>query len=217
MGNVINRLKERLDARRHKCILRLSFSNNDAPPCELLVDTLDAVESLSRDFVFTVGILSDNASLALKDMQGKLLSVELVQPGGTLRHFSGYCFKFRLIKVESLAFYEPRLGPWLHYLSLRRNSHLFHDANVRAQTASIFRHYGSHAVWDFCVHGEDAAMTNACQFDETDSNYLHWRWEAAGIYYDKLLSGLKFRVKVPGAPAGSYFLPANKPASAAPQ
>jgi len=183
MGHVINRLKERLDARQHKRILRLSFPNNDAPLCELVVDTLDAVESLSRDFLFTIGILSDNANLALKDMQGKLLCVELVQPGGTLRHFSGYCFNFRLVKVENLAFYEARLGPWLHYLSLRRNSYLFHDASVRAQTASIFRHYGAHAVWDFCVYGEDAAMTNACQFDETDSNYLHRRWEAAGIHY----------------------------------
>jgi len=41
--------------------------------------------------------------------------------------------------------------------------------------------------------------------------------DEAVALFDKLLSGLKFRVKVPGAPAGSYFLPANKPASAAPQ
>ena len=183
MDHVVNSLKERVRARQHKRILRLSFPNNDAPHCEFVVDTLDAVESLSRDFAFTIGILSDNANLALKDIQGKLLSVELVQQGGTLRYFSGYCFSFRLTKVESLAFYEAKLGPWLHYLSLRRNSHLFHDASVRAQTASIFKHYGAHAVWGVEVYGEDAAMTNACQFDETDSNYLHRRWEAAGMYY----------------------------------
>ena len=41
--------------------------------------------------------------------------------------------------------------------------------------------------------------------------------DEAVALFDKLLSGLKFRVKVSGAPAGSYFLPANKPASAAPQ
>jgi hypothetical protein len=28
--------------------------------------------------------------------------------------------------------------------------------------------------------------------------------------WDKLLSGLKFRVKVPGAPEGSYFIPSGK-------
>jgi hypothetical protein len=35
--------------------------------------------------------------------------------------------------------------------------------------------------------------------------------DEAVALFDKLLSGLKFRVKVPGAPDGSYFLPGNKP------
>lgn len=33
--------------------------------------------------------------------------------------------------------------------------------------------------------------------------------DEAVALWDKLLSGLKFRVKVPGAPAGSYFIPAD--------
>ena len=41
--------------------------------------------------------------------------------------------------------------------------------------------------------------------------------DEAVALFDKLLSGLKFRVKVPGAPEGSYFLPANKLALAASQ
>ncbi|MBC7636732.1 MAG: type VI secretion system tip protein VgrG, partial [Acetobacteraceae bacterium] len=149
----------------------------------LVVETLDACESLSRDFEFTIEILSDSASLALKDIQGKLLSVELVQKGGTLRYFSGYCFSFRLKKVENIAFYEAKLGPWLNYLSLRRNSYLFHNASVHQQTERIFKDYGAHAVWDCVLYGKHDEMKNACQFDETDSNYLHRRWEAAGIYY----------------------------------
>lgn len=35
--------------------------------------------------------------------------------------------------------------------------------------------------------------------------------DEAVALWDKLLSGLKFRVKVPGAPEGSYYLPKNKP------
>lgn len=35
--------------------------------------------------------------------------------------------------------------------------------------------------------------------------------EEAVALWDKLLSGLKFRVKVPGAPEGSYYLPKDKP------
>ena len=35
--------------------------------------------------------------------------------------------------------------------------------------------------------------------------------DEAVALWDKLLSGLKFRVKVPGAPEGSYYLPKDKP------
>lgn len=183
MGNVVERLKDLISARQNNRILRLSFPNNDGPRCEFVVEKLDAVESMSRDFEFTIEILSDNAELALKDLQGKLLSVELVQKGGTLRYFSGYCFSFRLKKAENIAFYEAKLAPWLRYLTLRKDSYLFHDANLREQTGSIFGDYGALPVWDFKVYGDDVAMTDACQFNETDSNYLHRRWEAAGIHY----------------------------------
>jgi hypothetical protein len=38
--------------------------------------------------------------------------------------------------------------------------------------------------------------------------------DEAVALWDELLSGLKFRVKVPGAPEGSYFLPKRKPSTA---
>jgi type VI secretion system secreted protein VgrG len=183
MGNVVDSLKDLISARQNNRILRLSFPNNDGPRCEFVVERIDAFESMSRDFRFTLEILSDNAKLELKDIQGKLLSVELVQKGGTLRYFSGYCFSFRLKKAENIAFYEAELAPWLRYLTLRKDSYLFHNANLRQQTGSIFSDYGAHAVWDFRAYGDDVAMTDACQFNETDSNYLHRRWEAAGMHY----------------------------------
>jgi hypothetical protein len=37
--------------------------------------------------------------------------------------------------------------------------------------------------------------------------------DEAVALWDKLLSGLKFRVKVPGAPKGSYFFPSDRPAA----
>jgi hypothetical protein len=41
--------------------------------------------------------------------------------------------------------------------------------------------------------------------------------DEAVALWDKLLSGLKFRVKVPGAPEGSYFMPPGKPPTVASQ
>jgi type VI secretion system secreted protein VgrG len=75
MSDVVRSLKELLSARQNNRILRLSFPNDDAPPCEFVAESLHARESLSRDFEFTIEILSDNPRLELKDIQGKLLNV----------------------------------------------------------------------------------------------------------------------------------------------
>jgi len=170
--------------RQHHRILRLSFPNRDAPAAQLLVNKIDGTESLSNDFEFTVELLSDAADLALKEMQGKLLNIELVRRDGGLRYFSGYVFSFRRCHSDGgITIYEARLGPWLKFLNLRRDSYLFHGKNLRGQTEDVLRDYGLHAQWDWRVRGDDPVMTDACQFNETDFNYLSRRWEAAGWYY----------------------------------
>lgn len=183
MSILIERLQDLINARQHNRILRLAFPNNDGPKCELGINRLHAVESMSRDFTFTVELLSDKANLALKDMQGKLLSVALVQANGSLRYFSGYCFTFRLKKAANVSVYEATLGPWLRYLAIGKDNYLFHNKTLREQTESIFSDYAIHADWDLRLLGDDPAMTDAMQFGESDHNYLHRRWEAAGWHY----------------------------------
>lgn len=183
MSSLLHELSKLITGRQHNRILRLSFPNDDEPQCEFVVNELRAVESVSRDFEYTIEILSDNPSLALKDIQGKLICVQLVQNGGTLRYFTGYVFEFRLKRAENIAFYEAKLGPWLKYLSLRKDCYIFHDANVYQQTASVFDDYAGHAIWQARLYGDDPPMTDAFQFEETDYNYLSRRWEAAGMHY----------------------------------
>jgi len=183
MGTALEKLQDLIKARQHQRILRLAFPNDDGPPCEFVVERLDAFEGMARPFSYTVEILSNMPNIGLKDIQGKLIRIELVRKDGTLRHFTGYCFSFRLIKAENVAHYEATLGPWLDYLGYRQDCYLFHNACLRDQTSSILGDYGAIAAWTWQVRGEDRAMTDACQFNETDSNYLHRRWEAAGIYY----------------------------------
>ena len=184
MNNVIQTLSDLISGRQHNRILRLSFPLNDGPAAELLVEKIDAVESMSRDFEFTVQLLSNDANLALKDMQGKLLSVALVRKDGSLRYFSGYVFSFRRQKSDGgITFYEASLGPWLKCLSLRKDNYLFHGKTLRQQSESIFADYSTYPNWDWRVAGDDPEMTDACQFNETDFNYLSRRWEAAGWLY----------------------------------
>ena len=184
MSQVFQSLWDFVGKLQHNRLLRLSFPRNDGPLAQMLVNQFDAIESLSRDFEFTVEILSDNANLELKALQGKLLCVELVRQDGSLRYFTGYCFAFRLKKADgAIAFYEAKLGPWLKYLSLRTNNYLFNNKSLYEQTKLIFGEYGAFPDWDWHVAGFDTPMTDACQFGESDHNYLSRRWEAAGLLY----------------------------------
>lgn len=173
-----------MNQRQHKRILRLSFPHNDGPRALLLPQRLDANEALSRDFEFKVELLAEDARIPLKAMLGKMVAVSLVRGDGTLRYFTGYVFEFSLVKTDGgFAFYSMLLKPWLAYLALRKNNMLFHRQTLRDATHSIFREYGAYPVWDCRFQNDDPIVTMMCQFDESDHNYLHRRWEAMGWHY----------------------------------
>lgn len=170
--------------RQHDRLLCLSFPHDDGPLAQLLVNQLHASEGLSRPFEFIAELLSDDPGIPLKEVQGKLMCIALVRKDGSLRYFSGRVFGFSLKRVDGgISFYEARLAPWFTYLSLRKDSYLFHYTTLYEQARSIFGDYANLADWDWRVQGASGVMTDCCQFDETDSNFLERRWAAAGIFY----------------------------------
>ncbi|NHZ90296.1 type VI secretion system tip protein VgrG [Massilia sp. CCM 8733] len=184
MGSISAAVASMALNRQHNRIMRLTFPHADGPDDVLLANRLEAREELSRDFEYNLEVLSDNASIALKDVQGKMVTIELVRGDGSLRYFNGYVFAFQLTGTDgSVAFYSMLLKPWLAYLKLRRDNYVFHDATLRDQTTSIFDDYGTHPDWDCRLRAPETRMTMACQFAEDDHNYLHRRWEAAGWHY----------------------------------
>ncbi|PTB21094.1 type VI secretion system tip protein VgrG [Trinickia symbiotica] len=169
---------------QHNRLLKLKFPKGDAPHDVLVVNRLEGNEFLSRDFKFAVEILSDSAQLDVNDFTGRLISVELLRNDGSVRYFSGYIFAFLRVKTDGgIAFYEAQVGPWLRYLKYRKNNRVLRDMGLRGQTATLFQDYGALPVWDWRVREADPPMTMACQFDEDDHNYLHRRWEHAGLTY----------------------------------
>ena len=184
MSNSTRFLHDLVYGRQYNRILRMSFPHGDAPAYQFVVNKLDAVECVSRDFEYRVELLCDSPSVLLEDVQGKLLSVTLVRADGTERYFSGYVFSFSRRQSEgSITVYQAELGPWFKFLSLRRNSFLFHQKTLRDQTEEILQAYGPHPKWEWRVTEDDPVMTDACQFDETDFNYLSRRWEERGWCY----------------------------------
>jgi type VI secretion system secreted protein VgrG len=173
-----------LGGRQHDRLLVLSFPHDDGPRAELLVERLRASEYLSKDFQYTVELLSDDPEIALHELQGKLLCVSVVRADGGLRHFTGHVATFRHVKNDGgVAFYEAVLVPWLHYLRLRQNNRLFHKQTLQQQVSTILDDHAAVAHWEWKVTGEQPEFTMCTQWAEHDHNYVHARLEAAGYTY----------------------------------
>ncbi len=164
-------------------LLRMYFPQDDGPKAGMLVNRLEAEEALSRDFVYTVTALSDDWEIPLAEVQGRMVCIELLRDDGGSRYFNGYCHHFTRVKIEnSLAVYQMVLKPWLAVFSLRSNHYLFHHQNIRDQSKEIFLHSGL-ANHEFRIRESDPVRTFSCQYDESDHNYLHRRWEEMGWHY----------------------------------
>ncbi|NQE49018.1 type VI secretion protein VgrG [Herbaspirillum rubrisubalbicans] len=170
--------------RQNNRLLRLSFPRDDAPADALMVaNRLSAYEGMSRDFQFTVEVLSDNPDIALKDVMAKMVTLELLRADGSVRYFNGYVFDFRFVRQDGgFSYYDLVALPWLAFLRYRHDNYLFHGKTVQQQTTEIFNDYDMRD-WQCKGLQGDAPMTDACQFDESDYNYLHRRWEALGWHY----------------------------------
>lgn len=68
-----------LDDMQGQRLLRLHFPHGDGPTgIQFLANSLAASESLSRDFSHVVGVLSDDAAIALDKVMGKMVTIELL-------------------------------------------------------------------------------------------------------------------------------------------
>lgn len=170
-------------ASQHNRLMRLDFPFKDGPPAILLPNKLVAHEEVSRGFRFDVEVLSDDPRIPLKILMGRMVTISLVREDGSLRYFNGYITEFRFLRSDGgFAFYQMVLEPWLAFARLRKDSRSFHNRNVLEITEETLKHY-SQSEWDMKLTADDPQLTVANQYNETDYNHLHRRWEALGLHY----------------------------------
>jgi type VI secretion system secreted protein VgrG len=168
---------------QHDRLMRLDFPRGDGPDRILLPNRLRAHEEISRCFRFDVELLSDDAQIPLKSMMARMVTISVVREDGSLRYFNGYVTEFQFLRADGgFAFYRMVLEPWLAFAKLRKDNVSFHGKSVIELTELTFAHYRQ-ADWRTHIVDEFPRMTCANQYDETDYNHLHRRWEALGLAY----------------------------------
>jgi type VI secretion system secreted protein VgrG len=168
---------------QHDRLMRLDFPRNDGPDRILLPNRLKAHEEVSRCFRFEVELLSDDARIPLKAMMARMVTISLVREDGSLRYFNGYVTEFRFLRTDGgFAFYHMVLEPWLAFAKLRKDNRSFLGKSVIEITELTFAHYRQND-WHPVIVGEYPRLTCANQYNETDYNHLHRRWEEIGLHY----------------------------------
>ncbi|MFS2215049.1 type VI secretion system Vgr family protein [Telluria sp. Tellsp104] len=168
---------------QHDRLMRLDFPQDDGPEAILLPNRLSAHEEVSRCFRFEVELLSDDARVSLKAIMGRMVTISLAREDGSLRYFNGYVTEFRFLRADGgFAFYHMVLEPWLAFAKLRKDNVSFHGKSVIELTELTFARYRQ-ADWNPVIVGQYPRMTCANQYDETDYNHLHRRWEELGLHY----------------------------------
>jgi len=168
---------------QHDRLMRLEFPRGDGPDPILLPNRMTAREEISRCFRVEVELLSDDARIPLKAMMARMVTISIVREDGSLRYFNGYVTEFQFMRADGgFAFYRMVFEPWLAFARLRKDNVSFHGKSVIELTELTFANYRQ-ADWHAATVGDYPRMTCANQYDETDYNHLHRRWEDLGLHY----------------------------------
>jgi type VI secretion system secreted protein VgrG len=122
---------------------RVAFLGDDALTARFVADSFGGSEYLSRDFHFDVELLSEDRTVELKDVQGKMMIIWLQLPGGGERPFSGIVRHFEYVDgtVQGIHRYRAQLVPWLAYAALRSECRVFLNQTRQQQVEDLMQTY----------------------------------------------------------------------------
>jgi len=150
----------------------------------LLLDGFAGDEGVSTPFLYTLDLLSEDASIDAKKLLRTAAVVTLHLAGTTPRYIHGLITRFvQLGRTEDkLTAYRAEVAPWLWFLSLSSECKIFQNLSVLDIVEKIFKAHGfndfqikctkSYPKREFCV-----------QYRETHFNFVSRLMEEEGIFY----------------------------------
>ena len=150
---------------------------------DLLFSRMEGVEELGRLYQYELEFLSPKEDLALDDLLGKDLTVEMDVPNGSTRYFHGYVTQFSHTgRRGRYVTYTAIVHPWLWFLTRTSDCRIFQEKTIPDIIKEVFRDLGftdfkdalseEYRKWEYCV-----------QYRETDFNFISRLMEQEGIYY----------------------------------
>ena len=171
---------------QHARLITLASARDSALPEALAAERFTGREAVNELFCFEVDALSTSTDLDLALFLGEELSVGLLQPDGSRRHWHGLCTGASWLGADGgVARYRLRLEPALSLLALRRDSYIFQDKNAREIVTELLADYPQ-VRFGFDITQELPARPICTQYRESDFDFfvrllasdgLSWRFE----------------------------------------
>ena len=149
----------------------------------LLLDGFACNSRVSEPFQLTLQLLSENDSVNPASVLREPFLVTMGLPDGSDRHVHGFCSRFaQRGKNEDLTSYEAEVVPWLWFLSLNQDCHVFQEMTVLEILEEIFGKYGQAEYEIRCVESYPA-KGYCVQYRESDLDFVSRLMEEEGLFY----------------------------------
>ncbi|MEJ2455379.1 MAG: type VI secretion system tip protein TssI/VgrG [Candidatus Thiodiazotropha sp.] len=150
---------------------------------KLLLASLKGSESLGQLFEYHAELLSEDGNIALEDLLGQRVAIELDLADGGKRHINAFVSLFTQIgHAESQFRYHAVLHPWLWFLTLTRDCRIYQNQNTLTILKAVFDDKGFN---DYELHLSNNYRTReyCVQYRESAFEFVSRLMEEEGIYY----------------------------------
>jgi len=158
---------------------------------ELLLQSFNGEEGISRPFHFELAMHSENRSIQFDSIVGKKATVTVFLPDGSPRYINGIVSSFSQggsspleggMSPTVFTSYYATLVPWLWALTRTSDCRIFQNLSVPDIIAKVFK---DHGFSDFAsrLYGAFEPREYCVQYRETDFNFVSRLMEEEGIFY----------------------------------
>ncbi len=149
----------------------------------LLLQAFSGREGISQPFHFIVQLLSENHSIAFKDIIGKQVTISIQHAGDDKRHWNGFVSRFSCVGGDNrFSYYRAEIVPWLWFLTRTADCQIFQQKTIPEIVKKVFQDHGFQDFQDR-TQGSYPQREYVVQYRETAFNFVSRLMEECGIFY----------------------------------
>ncbi|WP_305907355.1 type VI secretion system tip protein VgrG [Methylomarinum sp. Ch1-1] len=155
------------------------------PENELIFVSMNGREEMGRLFEFEVDLLRDleQGNVAVNELLGKGMTIELDLSAGERRYFHGEIVSFKHTGLRNrYSCYRALLRPYLWNLTLNADCRIFQDKSIKEVIKAVLATYG-YVDFEDKLNGTYPTLDYCVQYRESDFDFISRLMEQAGIFY----------------------------------